>query len=234
MSVITSVLQQTTPYRVGRFIGANIFNRSNGASVDLDITDTSSQPIDVQEGDLILAVMARGGSGDNAGSMTSTGYTKVLSIFENDTYDTNLDVFVKISDGTETNIISASTGNTADSVVLCAMVFRGVKEVRYARTTFLVNRDDVELPYLNNLNYGNIGVAIGAAAHAVGEAPADHFEQNGELEEYRTLAENDTNDVTLGIGIRHITNETGFFIGKLEMDGSTSSSSTCSAVLALV
>ena len=233
MSVVTSLLQETTQYRIGQFIGSNILNRSNGASVDLDMTDTSARPVDIQEGDLIIAIMGRGGTGDNAGSMTSTGYSKIVYQFSNDTYDTNLDVFYKIADGTETNIISASTGQTADSVVFCAMVFRGVKQIKYCLNRNQNNNDDPNINNATDLNYGNICLVIGASAHTVGEAAADFFEQNGDLVEFTTEAENDTNDLTLGVGIRYITNETGFAPGRMDGNLSSGSSISCSAILVL-
>jgi hypothetical protein len=233
MSVVTSILQQTTPYRNGIIVGSQIQTSSNGAAISMDITDTGNQAIDVQAGDLIVAFWARGGVGNTAGSMTSTGYTKVFYQYNNDTYDTNIDVFSKIADGTETSVVFAATGNTADSIVACVLVFRGVKEIKYVLARQRVNTDDVPIPNITNLNYGNICVVVGASAHAAGQAATKAFEQAGDLDEFWTRPSNDTTDVTLGMGYRRITTEIGFAPGRMDGDLSAASSGICAGILVL-
>jgi hypothetical protein len=233
MSVVTGVLQGSTQYRIGSFVGYAMGRAINGNSVSLDITNGSNFPVDVHEGDLIITAIARGGTGDNASSMSTSGYSKILSEFSNDTNDTNLDVFVKISDGTETTIASASTGQTADSVIFCAMVFRGVQQIKYLLAREQVNTDDPRINDVSDLNYGNICVVIGAAAHVLGEGLGDQFEQGGDLEDFQTLSESDTYDITFGMGYRRITNETGYAPSAMIGDLSGASSGTCSAILVL-
>jgi len=233
MSVVTSVLQGSTQYRIGSFVGYAMDRRNNGASVSLDITNGSNFPIDVHEGDLIITAIARGGTGDNASSMLTSGYSKVLSEFSNDTNDTNLDVFVKISDGTETTIASASTAQTADSVIFCVMVFRGVQQIKYLLAREQQNNDDPRINNVSDLNYGNICVVIGASAHILGEGLNRQFEQGGDLEDFQTLSEGDTYDITFGMGYRKITNETGYAPSSMQGDLSGASSGTCSAILVL-
>lgn len=233
MSVVTSILQQTTPYRNGIIVGASIKTLSNGAAISMDLRDTGNMPIDVQAGDLIVAFWARGGVGDTAGSMTSTGYTKVFYQFSNDTYDTNMDVFSKIADGTETTVAFGSTGNNADSVGACVLVFRGVKEIKYVQARNRPNTDDVPIPNITNLNYGNICVVVGASAHAGGQAASKAFEQAGDLEEFWTKPANDTTDLTIGMGYRRITTEISFSPGRMDGDLSASSSGICAGILVL-
>jgi hypothetical protein len=81
--------------------------------------------------DLILVYYVDSSTSDKAPTLTTGGYTDVSDPgsseqYANGTSDTNSRGWYKYSDGTETNVVGADMGGTADGVSLVAMVFRGV------------------------------------------------------------------------------------------------------------
>lgn len=73
--------------------------------------------------DVILAYVVLDGTADLTLTMNSSGYTKLGELYSDDTRDTNMALFAKYSDGTETTCIA--TNQIGQLAVLAVEVWRG-------------------------------------------------------------------------------------------------------------
>lgn len=195
-------------FRTVSFVGSAQNEAPNGAAVTVDISS-----IDVQANDIIIVHHAVGeDNGDLTASMTLTdsGFTELTTGYGNDTYDVNHKIHYKTADGTETSVVSDNFGVASASVILQVMVFRNATTLTLISTDEGINSDDPVFTGATGLVYGNMVVCAAAVGHISGEGSADNFTSGGDLDEFITESENDTEDCTAGLGCKAITTETSF------------------------
>ena len=216
-----------------QYVGGASGQITNGQSITLDIST-----IDIQSGDLLIGVHVVGEDADRLSTMnlTSTGYTLISSLYGNDTYDINLEVYGKIADGTETNFITAGGIVSSASVGASLRVYRGPTAIPttangglYNETT-AANTDDITWSEVTGLQEGNMLVYIGATGHVAGEPK---YTDPADLSDFNTIAESDSEDFTFGEGYKVITTETSFSASDWLVSANTTSSSVASVILKL-
>ena len=216
-----------------QYVGGASGQITNGQSITLDIST-----IDIQSGDLLIGVHVVGEDADRRSSMslTSTGYTLISSLYGNDTYDINLEVYGKIADGTETNFITAGGIVSTASVGASLRVYRGPNAIPstangglYNETT-AGNTDDITWSEVTGIEQGNMLAYIGATGHVNSEPT---YTDPGDLSDFNTFAESDSEDFTFGEGYKVITTETSFSAAQWLVTANTTSSSVASVILKL-
>jgi hypothetical protein len=217
-----------------KFVGSGQGTSANGGSVGIDITSFG-----IVSGDLILVHHAVGeDNGDQTSSMTLTnsGFNSLTTAYGNDTYDVNHKIHYKISEGTESNsILSAAFPTTTSSVVLQVMVFRSPRTptLTLVDTKITANTDDPVFQGAANLEYGNVVVCAACVGHILGEGTIRRFTSGGDLDQFITEDEGDTEDVTAGLGCKEITSETSFTPAQWTATLNTTSSASVATTLVI-
>lgn len=101
------------------------------ATIDISLTGlTGGIASSPSAGDIIIVVNAISASADQASGVTTAGYTELVDIAGNDTYDANLSVSYKLSDGSETTVsVLTANENVSDyGAVGIVHVWRGVNQ----------------------------------------------------------------------------------------------------------
>lgn len=184
------------------YVGGVRGGQTNGSAITLDMSS-----IDVQAGDLIIGVHAVGEDENRLTSMTltSTGYTELVSLYGNDTYDVNLEVYAKIADGTETSFITANTGLSTSSVEAAVRVYRGPSVIPTDFTSGLHqynaegSRDDIPWPIVTEISKGQLLVYIGTTGHVYATS-GNYDEPISDMTDFSQGVSNDSEDVCLGVG----------------------------------
>jgi hypothetical protein len=246
MSVFNSIMLNSANLSGKKplFIGQNVGTVANGNAISLDLTEGSSKPIDVQEGDLIVALHAAGSSGDILPDMhmdtaASAYMNTIVSSRDNDTYDPNMKIYVGRATTNVSTFAVDSIGNTSVAVTLAVMVFRNVTSVNQIKLDESASSDDPNFHMGTNLKRGDIVVGGAVVAHILGSAVADNFEQHGTtietayFDKFITDSSSDTYDCTFGLGYKIITDERAFKPVHLDSDLSGSSSAFVSSTLVL-
>ncbi len=157
----------------------------------------------VSSGDFVLAVFGTGSTANRTLSITdgTTDYTLAGSqLYSNASgRDTNLRVAYKRVTS-DTSITFGPTGDAADAGAMAAYVFRGVDPTTPLDVTVTTatgtGAASPNPPAITPATAGAFIVCIGAAGHSAG---TETFSTSG-LVDFLTAGQNDTNDVTLGIG----------------------------------
>ena len=191
-----------------KYVYSGITSQINGLSMTRPISN-------VKAGDLILvfhsAASGTGGSQLGVMSLNTTGYTLLRAYFTSNSnnYDTNLEIYGKIADGTETSVVSNGGLNAAFGSALAVGVYRGTDGTLPDASRFTVNNagdnDDVIFPTTTTIEGGDLLVVFGANA-----TNSPSFTAPTDLDEWIYRGANDSYDNTLGLGSILITDQTSF------------------------
>ena len=193
------------------FVGSDSNIAPNGNSVTVDIS-----AINVQENDMILVGFFVGEDADRLSTMTmsSTGYTELTSRYVSDSYDINMKTFGKIADGTETSVITNGGIVTTASVAVIVSIFRNTEATLPTdlATGLIVqsgdaNTDDIVWPEITGNQRNEILVYFGSTGHVSG---TPLYTDPTDLEDFTTIAQDDSEDVTAGYGYKIIDTESSF------------------------
>lgn len=215
------------------YVGGVQNTNTNGQSITLDIST-----IGIQSGDLLIGVHVVGEDADRRSSMslTSTGYTLISSLYGNDSYDINLEVYGKIADGTETSFITAGGIVTTASVGASLRVYRGPTAIPstangglYDETT-TANTDDITWPEVTGIAKGNMLVYIGATGHISG---SPLYADPGDLTSFNSIAASDSEDFTFGTGNKLIDTESSFSAADWLVSAGGTTNAVASVILKL-
>lgn len=214
------------------YVGSASGGISNGLGVQVDIS-----AIGIQAGDLIIAVHAVGEDSNETSYMSaaSAGYTEISSQYGNDSFDVNLKVYAKISNGTDTTFVTNNVRLSTSSVIVAVAVFRGPSVIPVDAATGLyaeavtANTDDITWPSVPT-SAGQALLYIGAVGHI---SVVQLFTDPQDLSDFLTLGQNDSEDVTLGVGHKLITTETSFSANDWLLAANGANSSTASVILRL-
>lgn len=112
---------------VGRAIESSGGNAAYSVGLTTLFGGVDSRP---RSGDIIVVVTGFSGSGNFNPGVVTSGYTELCDIAGDDTYDANLSVSYKISNGTETSLTVYSHDDTVDDYggVAVVQVWRGVHQ----------------------------------------------------------------------------------------------------------
>ena len=216
-----------------QYVGGASGTAQNGASVSLDLSSIS-----IQSGDLIIGVHVVGEDANRLSTMnlTSTGYTLISTQYSSDTYDINLEVYGKIADGSETSFVTAGGIVTSAAVGASARVYRGPSAIPttangglYNETT-ANNTDDITWSEVTDLQEGNMLVYIGATGHVSG---TPLYTDPGDLSDFNTIAQSDSEDFTFGEGYKVITTESSFSASQWSVSATGTASAVASVILKL-
>ena len=209
-----------------------------GTSGNLTITLTSltgglaSSPA---AGDLVIVYFGAGSVQDI--NLIVSGYTEIVELYSDDTYDTNLAVARKFMGATpDTSFtLTAASGNTTPTGTLdnagavAVQVWRGVDSVTpfdVTRTTATgTNTVLCNPPAITPTTNGAIIVSGGAGAHNAGLQTFSSLD----LTAFLSAAGNDVNDATIGLGY-HVWTSGSFDPAAFTFSGSDSTSFSWAAV----
>lgn len=236
MSNVASVMSLAAgaTFTVPEFVGSNSNSAINGASVTVDIS-----AIDVQENDMILVGFFVGEDANRLStmSMSSTGYTELTSRYVSDTYDINMKTFGKIADGTETSVITNGGIITTASVAVIVSIFRNIEATLPTDlATGLVveagsaNKDDIVWPAITGNQKDEILVYFGSTGHVSG---TPLYTDPTDLEDFTTIAQNDSEDVTAGYGYKIIDTESSFTASTWSLSAGTTTNAVAYVVFRL-
>lgn len=160
-------------------------------------------------GDLVIVYFGAGSLSDI--NLIVSGYTEIVELYSNDTYDTNLVVARKFMGATpDTSFtLTIPSGNTSPTGTLdnagavAVQVWRGVDSVTPLDVTQTTDAgtDTVlcDPPAITPTTSGAIIVSGGAGGHSRG--PLATY-SSSDLTAFLSAAGNDGNDVTIGLGYR--------------------------------
>lgn len=184
--------------------GATSGEKNNGGDVALDFATNIPT---LAENDVVVLAYS---TGDNDGVdhtmaiTTGSGWTKIVDIHADDTFDTDLGVFWKRMGATvDTGVTVTGNGGTDASTCAIAVAFSGVDTTTAIDvTTTTATGTNSGLPNPPSIDYDTAGsavVAIGANANNDGTATT-FSGASGYTTNFQTRAANDTSDTTLGVG----------------------------------
>jgi len=192
-------------YAAISFVGS-----AEGSSVPNADTTVDLSGIGLQEGDLVI-VSAGIGDDDNAALdlvVNSSGYTELINTFSQDDDDVNLGVWWKIMDAVPDTsvVVEGSTGGTDSSLAVVVMAFRGVDSTTpfdVARTSNTgINTFNPDPPSIDHNNPSGVWIVIaGASGHLLGGSGTYTF-PTGYTTNAIDRGQDDTNDITVGMGYR--------------------------------
>jgi hypothetical protein len=151
-------------------------------------------------GDLVVVYFGTGSTADR--NLLIRGYTEVVELYSNDSFDTNLKVAYKFMGATpDTNfVLEDGTGSSSDAGAVAVQVWRNVdKAIPFdVLTTTATGTDSVlcNPPAITPITAGSYIVAGGAGAHNTGTQTFS----SSNLTSFISVGQNDSNDVTIGLG----------------------------------
>lgn len=187
------------------FVGSAVGSSSPNTGTTVDISGLVG-PLD-----LILVAAAVGDTANNGlAAPTEGGYSRVpgvaATLYSNDVNDTNLDLYYKIADGTETSVSFAAVGGTNASNAAVVMVFRGVDTTTpfdtNANTVTGINTSNANPPSHNWSGAAGVWTVIAASTGHTGGATASFTFPTGYTTNAAQRAHNDTIDVLVGMGYK--------------------------------
>lgn len=184
-------------------------NSANNSSSPNTAT-TVTLPGSMQTGDLIVVATGVGDTANNGMTVSTSGYTRIpgvaATLYANDTNDTNLDVYYKIHNGTDTTVAFNAIGGTNASNVGLVMVFRGVNTVTpfdtNANTVTGIDTSSANPPSHNWSGASGAWTVIAASTGHTGGATATFTFPANYTTNAVQRAHNDTIDVLAGMGYR--------------------------------
>lgn len=162
--------------------------------------------------DLIIVAGAVGDTANNGLAAPSTGgYTRIgaATIYSNDVNDTNLDLYYKFHNGTDTDITFTPVGGANGANAAVCMVFRGVALVAdggpfdtAVSTTSGISTSNADPPSHNWSGTSGVWTVIAASTgHTGGSGATFTFPANYTTNAVQR-AHDDTIDILVGMGYR--------------------------------
>lgn len=172
---------------------------------------TVTLPGGMAANDLIVVVAGVGDTANNGmAAPTEGGYTDALgaSLYANDVNDTNLNLYFKYHNGTDTTVSFAAVGGANASNAAVVMVFRGVAleadggpgDGTAPATVTGINTSDADPPSLDHTGAAGAWTVIVATTGHTGGATAAFTFPTGYTTNAAQRAHNDTIDVLVGMG----------------------------------
>jgi hypothetical protein len=155
-------------------------------------------------GDLVIIYFGTGSTADR--NLVVSGYTEIVELYSNDTFDTNLVVASKFMGGTPDTSITLTGGtlNTSDAGAVVVQVWRGVDQTTpldVTETTATgINSALCDPPAITPVTNGAVIVSGGAGANNSVFFDSNAGYSSSDLTGFITRTANDTNDVTIGLG----------------------------------
>jgi len=186
------------PVYVGGKTAAFLGSTINYSAISLtDLTGgVASSP---SQDDLIVVVYSTGSIADRFINVVTSGYFPVgTKWYQNDSYDTNLIIFVKPAGVSETSVTISGSGNLADSAAVAIQVWRNIDtSIMVEIDTFdtFANTSLINPPSITPVTPGAIVLAGGGSAHITAltySSGLSNFIQTNGL--------NDTYDTTVAMG----------------------------------
>jgi hypothetical protein len=183
--------------------------------------------------DLVIVYFGTGSTADR--NLVVSGYTEIIELFANSTFDTNLVVAIKFMGVTPDTSFTLTGGtlNNADAGAVAVQVWRGVNQTTPLDVTETTSAGSGSVrpdpPAITPVTNGAIIVAGGAGAHNQGIQTYS----GSNLTNVISAGGDDTNDVTIGLGY-HVWTSGSFNPTTFTFSGGNSSSySAASVTLAL-
>ena len=186
--------------------------------------------------DLVIVYFGAGSVADI--NLIVSGYTEIVELYSNDTFDTNLVVAQKFMGATpDTSFtLTPASGNTSPTGTLdnagavAVQVWRGVDSVTPFDVTQTTDSEQATVlcdpPPITPITSGAIIVSGGAGAHIRGSLGTY---SSSDLTAFLSAAGNDVNDATIGLGY-HVWTSGSFDPAAFTFSGSDSTSFSWAAV----
>jgi hypothetical protein len=183
-------------------------------------------------GDLVIVYFGTGSTANR--DLVISGYTEIVELYSNDTYDTNLAVAYKFMGGTPDTsfVLTGGTLNIDDAGAVGVQVWRGVDATTpldVTRTTATgVDTCFCNPAAITPVTDGAVIVAGGASGNDISSiVPIPYSISN--LTDFRSVARGDVNDVTIGLGY-HVWTSGAFDPTEFRTPGADSARASWAAV----
>jgi hypothetical protein len=155
-------------------------------------------------GDFVIIYFGTASTADR--DLVVSGYTEVVELYANDTYDTNFVIARKFMGATPDTSVTLTGGtlNTADAGTVAVQVWRNVNVASpfdVAGSSRTSENATATFPSITPVTTGAVILASAACAHTGG----DRFYSNSNLTNLITTGASDTNDSTIGVGYHYWT-----------------------------
>lgn len=184
------------------FVGSGSDGAANAGDPSIDLTGLS-----LQQNDLVIVAFTEAGATGDADldlTMTTADYTQVADLFSDDTIQTNFAVFYKFMGATpDTTAVANGSGDAQNGAVAALQVFRGVDTTTPMDVAATTNTGTGGFsPDPPSIDWSTAGVWVviaGGSGTTVG-AGGVYTNPTGYTTNAVSLAQNDTNDATAGMG----------------------------------
>lgn len=205
------------------YIGSGIAGNTNGSSFSVDISSAGVQP-----GDLLIAGYGISQAGDYS-SVVPSGFTRITSEYAADTYSTSASVSYQIATFAVTSVSFSVMGTSTTSHAGAVFVFRRAV-VPSAWNSSAYDRQNQDRVDFFNLTSSvapySMLCAVGAVGHGAGGATSALLTVSSDMDAYKRIVINDTNDVSLAMAVRYRCPAGTKNTGSWYCTGSTTSSSS--------
>jgi len=156
-------------------------------------------------GDFVIIYFGTASTADR--NLVVSGYTEVVELYSDDTYDTNFVIARKFMGATPDTSVTLTGGtlNAADAGTVAVQVWRNVNVASPFDVASESRVDDGQatatFDSITPVTTGAVILASAACAHNGG----DRFYSNSNLTNFITTGGNDTNDSTIGAGYHYWT-----------------------------
>jgi len=180
-------------------------------------------------GDIVIVYFGTGSTADQ--NLVVSGYTEVVELYANSTYDTNLVVAYKFMGVTPDTSFTLTGGtlNTSDAGAVAVQVWRNVNAVTPLDVTQTTATIPLSVlanpPAITPITGGAVIVAGGAGAHVNGT----QIFSSSDLTAFISAGGSDTRDVTIGLGY-HVWTSGAFNPAAFTFSGSDSTLYSSAAV----
>ncbi len=187
------------------FVGSAESSSAPNADTTVDIS-----VISLLEGDLVIVAGAIGDddSVNHDVLNNTTGYIEITDLFADDDDDTNLAVWYKFMGATPDTsvVVEGTTGGTDSSLAVVVMVFRGVDTGTpfdvTSTTATGINDFSPNPPSIDHLNPSGVWTVIAGASGHLLTGNGTYTFPTGYTTNAIDRGQDDTNDVTVGMGYR--------------------------------
>ncbi len=188
-----------------QYVGGRTFafaGTTDDVTISLSGTLSGGLATSPSSGDVAIVYFGTGSTLDN--ELIVSGYTEIVELYANSTFDTNLVVAYRILNLFTVGSVFLTGGsrNTSNAGAVAIQVWRGVDATTpldVTRTTSTTTSSVLcNPPAITPITSGAIIVAGGAGAHNVG---AETF-SSSDLTNFLTVGSGDTNDATIGLGYK--------------------------------
>ena len=230
--VIGKTLDFTSALSYGiQYVGGAVTSTSSG-TVTINFTSLTGGVGSVLAGDLVIAVIGEADTNDNVLTMTTTGYTKLFDLYQNNTQDSGLGVFYKVMGATpDTSATEGRAPSGGSSIVFAVQVWRGVNTstpIGASASAGAAGSSLANPPAITTTSPNSRVIAIGAAAH---NSSTVTFTQGGDLQNFITVGQSNSEDASLGVGsIIGSISASGTVVDPIAFTASTSGQNSWNAV----